>query len=69
MYFKPQQGGGGLIHPEGGAAWALCLMGWNERLLKVVAQYRWLLDSSRCVSGWGSGGTVQTAGRSRKPRD
>ena len=24
MYFKPQQGGGGLIHPEGGAAWALC---------------------------------------------
>ena len=24
MYFKPQQGGGGLIHPEGGVAWALC---------------------------------------------
>lgn len=24
MYFKPQQGGGGLIHPEGGAAWAPC---------------------------------------------
>lgn len=24
MYFKPQQGGGGLIHPQGGAAWAPC---------------------------------------------
>lgn len=44
----------------------LAPLGWNERLLKVVAQDRWLLDSSQGVSTrMGDGGACADSPKER----